>query len=47
VEDAEGRRNLNARFLYSQKFSQDDPWAARAGGLDAQEFTKLPELADA
>ncbi len=47
VDDAEGRRSLNARFLYSQKFSQDDPWAARAGGLDAQEFTKLPELADA
>src|SRR5690349_1206359 len=47
VDDAEGRRALNARFLYSQKFSQDDPWAARAGGLDSQEFTKLPELADA
>ena len=47
VNDAEGRRTLNARFIYSQKFSQDDPWAARAGGLDAQEFTKLPELADA
>ena len=47
VDDAEGRRSLNARFLYSQKFSQDDPWAARAGGLDSQEFTKLPELADA
>jgi nitrite reductase (NADH) large subunit len=47
VDDAQGRRSLNARFLYSQKFAQDDPWAARAGGLDAQEFTKLPELADA
>jgi len=47
VEDSEGRRSLHARFLYSQKFFQDDPWAARAGGLDAQEFTKLPELADA
>ncbi|MEO8300326.1 MAG: nitrite reductase large subunit NirB [Rhizomicrobium sp.] len=47
VEDAEGRRSLHGRFLYSQKFSQDDPWAARAGGLDAQEFAKLPELADA
>jgi nitrite reductase (NADH) large subunit len=47
VDDAEGRRSLNARFLYSQKFSQDDPWAARAGGLDAEEFAKLPELADA
>ncbi|HKQ44841.1 MAG TPA: nitrite reductase large subunit NirB [Rhizomicrobium sp.] len=47
VEDHEGRRALYARFLYSQKFAQDDPWAERAAGLDRHEFTKLPELADA
>ncbi len=47
VEDNEGRRMLNARFIYSQKFAQDDPWAERAGGVDAHEFAKLPELADA
>lgn len=47
VEDADGRRALNARFLYSQKFAQDDPWAQRANGTDAHEFAKLPELADA
>ena len=47
VEDNEGRRALNARFIYSQKFAQDDPWAARAGGMDAHEFAKLPELTDA
>ncbi len=47
VEDNEGRRALNARFVYSQKFAQDDPWAERAGGIDAHEFAKLPELADA
>jgi nitrite reductase (NADH) large subunit len=47
VDDPEGRRALNARFLYSQKFAQDDPWAERAGGVDAHEFAKLPELADA
>ncbi len=47
VEDAENRRRLHGRFLYSQKFAQDDPWAERAAGVDAHEFTKLPELADA
>ena len=47
VADNEGRRSLNARFLYSQKFAQDDPWAERAAGVDAHEFAKLPELADA
>jgi nitrite reductase (NADH) large subunit len=47
VDDPEDRRALNARFLYSQKFAQDDPWAERAGGVDAHEFAKLPELADA
>jgi len=47
VEDAENRRRLYARFLYSQKFVQDDPWAERAAGADAHEFKRLPELADA
>jgi nitrite reductase (NADH) large subunit len=47
VEDAENRRRLYARFLYSQKFVQDDPWAERAAGVDAHEFSKLPELAGA
>jgi nitrite reductase (NADH) large subunit len=41
VEDAEGRKALHARFLLAQKFSQVDPWAERAGGVDAQEFAKL------
>jgi NADPH-dependent 2,4-dienoyl-CoA reductase/sulfur reductase-like enzyme len=27
-----GREVLRARFLYSQAFSQDDPWAERAAG---------------
>ncbi|KQR82270.1 nitrite reductase large subunit NirB [Sphingomonas sp. Leaf343] len=36
AEDAEGRDALAARFRYSQTFSQDDPWAARAAG-DARE----------
>lgn len=32
VEDDAGREALRARFLYSQSFSQDDPWAQRAEG---------------
>ena len=30
VEDAEGRRALNARFLVAQAAGQHDPWAERA-----------------
>ncbi len=46
VEDSEGRRALHARFLYSQQFAQTDPWAERAKGADAGEFSRLPELAE-
>jgi nitrite reductase (NADH) large subunit len=45
VEDGEGRRALNAQFLYSQTFVQTDPWAERAQGAEAHEFARLPELA--
>ena len=47
VEDAESCRLACTRaFLYSQKFVQDDPLETeRAAGVDAHEFTKLPELA--
>lgn len=41
VEDAENRKALHARFLHAQSFSQIDPWAERANGLDRAEFTKL------
>lgn len=44
LADEANRRALHARFLYSQKFAQDDPWAERANGADAHEFAKLPEL---
>jgi nitrite reductase (NADH) large subunit len=33
VDDAEGRAALAERFLFSQRFSQDDPWAERAAGV--------------
>lgn len=32
ADDAEGRDALAARFLFSQQFMQDDPWAARVAG---------------
>ncbi|EWY39390.1 nitrite reductase [Skermanella stibiiresistens SB22] len=45
VEDDEGRRALNARFQFSQVFSQTDPWEERAsGGVDAHEFAPLAKV---
>lgn len=41
LEDTERRKALNDRFVYSQKFSQADPWAERARGKDAHEFAPL------
>ena len=41
VENAERRKELNARFVYSQQFMQNDPWAERAQGKDAEEFTSF------
>lgn len=44
VEDAEGRKELHARFLHSQVFSQIDPWAERAGDAAPQDFKLLAEV---
>ncbi len=44
VDDAERRRELNAGFVYAQSFSQDDPWAERAAGFDAQEFKPMAQV---
>jgi nitrite reductase (NADH) large subunit len=42
VDDAEGRKALYARFLFSQKYVQTDPWAERAvEGVEAYEFQSL------
>ncbi len=41
VDDESGRKTLHARFLESQKYSQIDPWAERAAGTDAHEFSAL------
>ncbi|HET6523784.1 MAG TPA: nitrite reductase large subunit NirB [Sphingopyxis sp.] len=51
VEDDAGREALRARFLLSQSFSQDDPWAQRAEGAEAEHhapmarFTPQKEIA--
>ena len=42
--DAERRTALFDRFVFSQKFSQVDPWAERAGGKDAHEFRPMADL---
>ncbi len=45
VEDAAGRAALYARFLESQRYSQDDPWKERAEGKDAHEYAALATIA--
>ncbi len=44
VEDAAGRAELYARFLESQRYSQDDPWKERAQGKDAHEYAALATI---
>ncbi|BBB11925.1 nitrite reductase large subunit NirB [Sphingopyxis sp. FD7] len=41
LDDPAGREALRARFLYSQSFSQDDPWAQRAGGAEAEHHAPM------
>ena len=41
VDETETRMALAERFQYSQRFAQDDPWAERVAGKDAQEFSSL------
>lgn len=41
VEDEDNRQVLAERFRESQKYMQDDPWAERANGTDAHEFTPI------
>ena len=44
VEDVEGRVALTARFHFSQRFMQDDPWAKRAAGDDYKLHQHLAEI---
>jgi len=41
VEDATLRDALAARFRFSQRFMQDDPWAARAEGSDREHYAPM------
>ncbi|MBL9065337.1 MAG: NAD(P)/FAD-dependent oxidoreductase [Sphingopyxis sp.] len=41
VDDEPGREALRARFLYSQSFSQNDPWAQRAEGAEAEHHAPM------
>ena len=43
-DDPDTVRQLAARFRYSQKFMQDDPWAKRAAGEDAELHQHLAEV---
>ncbi len=45
VEDLPRRKELYEAFVYSQKFSQKDPWAERAKDhVDAHEFAPIADL---
>ncbi|MGI4879129.1 MAG: nitrite reductase large subunit NirB [Janthinobacterium lividum] len=44
VEDMAGRAALHGRFLYSQSFMQDDPWAKRVAGEDWKLHQHLGEV---
>jgi nitrite reductase (NADH) large subunit len=43
-DDPDAVRRLAARFRYSQQFMQDDPWARRAAGADAELHQHLAEV---
>ncbi|QSA97651.1 nitrite reductase large subunit NirB [Methylococcus sp. EFPC2] len=45
VEDEEGRKVLNERFLVSQQTAQVDPWAERVQGKEQELFQPLRALA--
>ncbi|MDB5702136.1 MAG: nitrite reductase large subunit, partial [Sphingomonadales bacterium] len=44
VDDEVGREALRGRFLYSQSFMQDDPWAKRVAGEDYKLHQHLAEI---
>jgi nitrite reductase (NADH) large subunit len=41
ADDEAGREALRSRFLFSQSFSQDDPWAGRAAGADREQHAHM------
>lgn len=41
ADDAAGRDALAERFLFSQQFMQDDPWAARVAGAEREHHSPM------
>ena len=41
LPDVEARAALAARFFYSQRFSQDDPWAQRVAGAEREHHAPM------
>ncbi|HQT78401.1 MAG TPA: nitrite reductase large subunit NirB [Rhodopila sp.] len=44
LADTDLRKALQQRFLASQRFAQQDPWAERAAGAEAHEFKPLASV---
>mgnify|MGYP001227068511 CR=1 FL=1 len=44
MAEKDRRKALYDRFVFSQTFAQSDPWAERAAGKDAHEFSPLADL---
>ena len=44
MEDAERRRTLYDRFVFSQSFAQVDPWSERVSGKDKHEFRPMASV---
>jgi nitrite reductase (NADH) large subunit len=44
MDDLPKRQALYERFVYSQKFSQIDPWEERVNGREAHEFAAMADL---
>ena len=44
MQDTEKRRGYFARFVYSQKYAQVDPWTERVSGKDKHEFMPMATI---
>jgi nitrite reductase (NADH) large subunit len=44
LENSEKRKTLFDRFVFSQKFSQHDPWEERTRGFEAHQFAPLADV---
>lgn len=44
MDDAERRKTLFDRFVFSQKFAQVDPWSERVSGKHKHEFSPMAEI---